>query len=41
MKRHESLVPLSRDHHFGLIMAQRLILALVRGNKCSSRPWPS
>ena len=26
MKRHASLIPLSRDHHHGLVMAQRLIL---------------
>ncbi len=26
MKRHASLVPLSRDHHHGLVMARRLIL---------------
>ncbi len=26
MKRHASLVPLSRDHHDGLVLAQRLIL---------------
>lgn len=26
MKRHASLVPLSRDHHQGLVMAERLIL---------------
>lgn len=26
MKRHASLVPLSRDHHHGLVMAERLIL---------------
>ena len=38
MKRHESLVPLSRDHHFGLIMAQHLIL----GRATSPRDdWPA
>ncbi|SVC12621.1 uncharacterized protein METZ01_LOCUS265475, partial [marine metagenome] len=26
MKRHPALVPLSREHHTGLVMAQRLIL---------------
>lgn len=26
MKRHASLAPLSRDHHHGLVMAERLIL---------------
>ena len=38
MKRHESLVPLSRDHHFGLIMVQRLIL----GRETNPRAdWPT
>ncbi len=26
MKRHHSLIPLSHDHHSGLVLAQRLIL---------------
>ena len=38
MKRHESLVPLSRDHHFGLIMAQRLILGLATNPRAD---WPT
>ena len=37
MKRHASLVPLSRDHHDGLVLAQRLIL----GRSTNPRaPWP-
>ena len=38
MKRHESLVPLSRDHHFGLIMAQRLILGRATNPRAD---WPA
>ena len=38
MKRHESLVPLSRDHHFGLIMAQRLILGRATNPRAD---WPT
>ena len=38
MKRHESLVPLSRQHHDGLVLAQRLIL----GHSTAPRaPWPT
>ena len=38
MKRHASLVPLSRDHHRGLVMAQRLIL----GRSTNPRDdWPA
>ncbi|MFP6571934.1 MAG: hemerythrin domain-containing protein, partial [Vicinamibacterales bacterium] len=38
MKRHPALVPLSREHHTGLVMAQRLIL----GRSTNPRsPWPS
>ena len=38
MKRHASLVPLSRDHHHGLVMAQRLIL----GRSVNPRAdWPA
>ena len=38
MKRHESLVPLSRDHHFGLIMAQRLTLGRATNPRAD---WPT
>ena len=38
MKRHESLVPLSRDHHFGLIMAQRLVLGQATNPRAD---WPT
>ena len=38
MKRHESFVPLSRDHHFGLIMAQRLILGRATNPHAD---WPT
>lgn len=38
MKRHSGLVPLSRDHHHGLVMARRLIL----GKPMSPHDdWPS
>ena len=38
MKRHPALVPLSREHHTGLVIAQRLIL----GRSTNPRsPWPS
>ena len=38
MKRHESLVPLSRQHHDALVLAQRLIL----GRSTAPRaPWPT
>ena len=38
LKRHESLVPLSRQHHDGLVLAQRLIL----GRSTAPRaPWPT
>ena len=38
MKRHAALVPLSREHHNGLVVAQRLIL----GRSTNPRsPWPS
>ena len=38
MKRHASLVPLSRDHHFGLIVAQRLILGRATNPRAD---WPA
>ena len=38
MKRHESLVPLSRDHHFGLIVAQWLILGRATNPRAD---WPT
>ena len=38
MKRHASLVPLSRDHHFGLIMARRLILGRATNPRAD---WPA
>ncbi len=38
MKRHPGLVPLSRQHHDGLVLAQRLIL----GRSTAPRaPWPT
>jgi hemerythrin-like domain-containing protein len=37
MKRHASLVPLSRDHHHGLVMAQRLILGRSTNPRAD---WP-
>ena len=38
MKRHRSLIPLSRDHHDGLVLAQRLIL----GRSTAPRSdWPT
>lgn len=37
MKRHPSLVPLSRDHHHGLVMARRLILG---GPSTPRDDWP-
>ena len=30
MKRHQSLIPLSHDHHSGLVLAQRLILGRAK-----------
>ena len=38
MKRHVSLVPLSREHHEGLVMAQRLILGRSTNPGAA---WPS
>ena len=38
MKRHESLIPLSRDHHHGLVMARRLILGRSTNPRAD---WPS
>lgn len=37
MKRHSSLVPLSREHHDGLVMAQRLILGRATNPRAV---WP-
>lgn len=37
MKRHASLVPLSRDHHHGLVLAQRLILGRSTNPRAD---WP-
>ena len=38
MKRHHSLIPLSHDHHSGLVLAQRLIL----GRSAAPRSdWPT
>ena len=37
MKRHAGLVPLSRDHHHGLVMAQRLILGRSTNPRAD---WP-
>lgn len=38
MKRHPSLVPLSRDHHDGLVLAQRLILGRSTNPRSA---WPT
>ena len=38
MKRHESLVPLSRDHNIGLMMAQQLILGRAPNPRAD---WPT
>lgn len=38
MKRHAGLVPLSRDHHHGLVMAQRLILGRSTNPRAD---WPA
>ena len=38
MKRHASLVPLSRDHHHGLVLAQRLILGRSTNPRAD---WPA
>lgn len=38
MKRHQSLVPLSRDHHFGLIMARQLIQGRATNPRAD---WPT
>lgn len=38
MKRHESLVPLSRDHNVALMMAQRLILGRAPNPRAD---WPT
>ena len=38
MKRHPSLVPLSRDHHHGLVMARRLILGRSTNPRAA---WPA
>ena len=38
MKRHASLVPLSRDHHHGLVMARRLILGRSTNPRAD---WPA
>ncbi len=38
MKRHPGLVPLSRDHHHGLVMAQRLILGRSTNPRAD---WPA
>lgn len=38
MKRHASLVPLSRDHHHGLVMAQRLVLGRSTNPRAD---WPA
>ena len=37
MKRHPSLIPLSHDHHHGLVLAQRLKLGR---SKAPSSDWP-
>ena len=37
MKRHRSLIPLSRDHHDGLVLAQQLILGR---SKAPRSDWP-
>ena len=38
MKRHQSLISLSRDHHSGLVLAQRLILGR---SKAPRSDWPT
>ena len=38
MKRHQSLVPLSRDHNIGLMMAQQLILGRAPNPRAD---WPT
>ena len=38
MKRHESLIPLSRDHHDGLVVAQGLILGRSKAPRSN---WPT
>ena len=38
MKRHESLIPLSHDHHDGLVVAQGLILGR---SKAPRSTWPT
>ena len=38
MKRHAGLVPLSRDHHHGLVMARRLILGRSTNPRAD---WPA
>ena len=38
MKRHASFVPLSRDHHDGLVLAQRLILGRSTNPRAD---WPT
>ena len=38
MKRHHSLIPLSHDHHSGLVLAQRLILGR---SKAPRSDWPT
>ena len=37
MKRHQSLIPLSHDHHNGLVLAQRLILGRSKAPRSN---WP-
>lgn len=37
MKRHPGLVPLSRDHHHGLVMAERLVLGRSTNPRAD---WP-
>ena len=38
MKRHPGLVPLSREHHHGLVMAERLVLGRSTNPRAD---WPS
>ena len=38
MKRHPGLVPLSRDHHHGLVLAERLVLGRSTNPRAD---WPS
>lgn len=38
MKRHPGLVPLSRDHHHGLVLAERLVLGRSTNPRAE---WPS